>query len=200
MPDLFIVAGPNGAGKSTHAEGYLPKGLQLFNGDAVFASLKSRYPEISPERLSGGVAVALEKARDSALAIRRSFAFETNYSSSMAQEMVGLFKQKGYRCNLVYFGLDNIFESLARVNNRVRLGGHDVSKEVVQFNFEEGIKLINEDLPHFEKIEFVRTDYERPVEIVAISNHTGSYKTILANDVKWFNKYFRRAFEKIQFL
>jgi predicted ABC-type ATPase len=84
MPELFIIAGPNGAGKSTYAEVYLPKGLQLINGDAVFAGLQKRYAGISPERLSGGVAVALEKARDEALANQQSFAFETNYSTSMA--------------------------------------------------------------------------------------------------------------------
>ena len=198
MPNLFIVAGPNGAGKSTFAGMYLTKGLPLFNGDAVFANLQKLYPELSAERLSGGVAVALERARDEALAKRQSFAFETNYSASLAQEMVRLFKQNGYSCTLIYFGLENIFESSARVNNRVKLGGHDVSKEVIMYNFEEGIKRVKKDLPLFDKIEFVRTDYEKAIEIIAILNHSGKYKAVWVNGVSWFDKYFRQAFEKIK--
>jgi predicted ABC-type ATPase len=198
MPDLFIVAGPNGAGKSTFAGMYLPHEVQLFNGDAVFASLQKTYPNLSTERLSGGVAVALEKARDLALAEPKSFAFETNYSTNLAQEMVRLFKEKGYNCNLIYFGLDNIFESSARVNNRVKLGGHDVSKEIIVYNFDEGVKRIKKDLPLFDNIEFVRTDYEKPIEIIAIINHSNKYKAVWVNGVSWFDEHFRQTFEKIE--
>jgi hypothetical protein len=43
-----------------------------------------QYPQIEVERLAGGVAVALEKARDKAIADKANFAFESNFSNDMA--------------------------------------------------------------------------------------------------------------------
>jgi predicted ABC-type ATPase len=78
-PQFFIIAGPNGAGKSTYGHFHVAADTRIFNGDLVFAELTRQHPNIPPEELVGGVAVALERERDSAIAEKSNFAFESNF-------------------------------------------------------------------------------------------------------------------------
>src|ERR1700709_1043652 len=95
-PQFTILAGPNGAGKSTYGHLYISPTTPMFNGDLVFAELVKQYPHIQPESLGGGVAAALEKARDKAIAERADFAFESNFSNDMASALTRVFKGEGY--------------------------------------------------------------------------------------------------------
>ena len=55
-----------------HTQRFIPASISVFNGDLVFAELVNKYPHIEPIRLQGGVAVALEKVRDEALAAKKA--------------------------------------------------------------------------------------------------------------------------------
>ena len=143
IPEFFILAGPNGAGKSTNGHSLVSPSLPIFNGDLVFAELIKRYPDTEPARLQGGVAHALEEARDKAIALKADFAFESNYSSDMASEISQRFKEAGYKTTLVYFGLDSVKSSALRVTERNELGGHNVTPDVIKYNFDEGIKRVH---------------------------------------------------------
>src|SRR5207248_3218786 len=123
--------------------------------DQVLADLVKKYPGVATDRLHGGVAKVLEDARDAALAVKKDFAFESNYSSDLATEITTLFKDSGYQTTLIYFGLDNFKQSAARVRDRKMLGGHNVQPEVIQYNFEEGIRRVKKDFPLFDSIFFV---------------------------------------------
>ncbi|MFI5137160.1 MAG: hypothetical protein ACHQIM_04980, partial [Sphingobacteriales bacterium] len=133
-PQFLIIAGPNGAGKSIYGHFHVPRGISIFNGDLVFAELKQQYPNIEPDRLAGGVAVALEKARDNALAAKSNFAFESNFSNDLAIDITRMFRDAGYETTLVYFGLNDLESSAIRVDTRVQLGGHDVPLEILRYN------------------------------------------------------------------
>ena len=65
----------------------MPKGTHIFNGDLVYAELLQKYPDYYPEKLKGGVPSRLETERDEAIAQRRDFAFESNYSNDLAIEI-----------------------------------------------------------------------------------------------------------------
>jgi predicted ABC-type ATPase len=157
MPRFFIVAGPNGAGKSTLGQAFVPPGVSIFNGDLVFAELCTKHPNIAPERLKGGVAVALERARDQALEQRRDFAFETNFSSILVVDLIRLFHFHRYRIDLLYFGLPDLATSVSRVETRTALGGHDIPNETIQFNLSEGIKLLSNSSRYFCSASFIVT-------------------------------------------
>lgn len=192
---LYIVAGPNGAGKSTFGQAFVGSDVTIFNGDAVFAELCKKYPTIEPERLKGGVAVALEKARDEALAEKKGLAFETNFSSDLVIDLVGLFKKAGYSVNLIYFGLDNHEVSISRVHSRVALGGHDIPTETIRFNYDEGIGRIKNSIALFDKVEFVNTN-PKPIVIATYVKDALNY-SLFDQEATWFNQHFKPLLDKL---
>jgi predicted ABC-type ATPase len=196
-PQFIIICGPNGSGKSVFGHFHVPNGTPIFNGDLVFAELKIQYSHIEPERLAGGVAVALEKARDAALAGKTNFAFESNFSNDMAIEISKTFSDAGYETSIVYFGLNDLESSALRVDTRVLLGGHDMPLEIIRFNMEEGIKRVIANLPMFDKISFVDTSIKDEAPIIAyFIKDTGAY-AVLKEDLQWFNANFREPLYKL---
>lgn len=196
-PDFFILAGPNGAGKTTNGHLFVPPAISIFNGDQVLADLIEKYPAVEPSRLHGGVAKALEDARDAALAVKGDFAFESNYSSDMATEMTQLFKEAGYNATLIYFGLDSLKVSAARVNERKLLGGHDVSPEAMQYNFVEGIERVNKDLKLFDTILFVDT-LRKNARIIALIQIGSGQQINLIENISWYDRHFKGTVEALQ--
>jgi len=190
-PQFIIISGPNGAGKSVLGHRHVPEGTPIFNGDLVFAELIRQYPHIEPDRLSGGVALALEKARDKAIANKTNFAFESNFSNDMAIDISNTFSHAGYETSLVYFGLNSLENSVLRVDTRATLGGHGVSPEVIRFNMQEGIKRTIKHLNIFDKIFFTDAAVKDVTPIIAyFIKETGACE-ILAENIKWFNENFR---------
>ncbi len=196
MPEFYIIAGPNGAGKSTHGHLFVPPSVDIFNGDLVFADLIRRYPDIEPIRLQGGVAHALEQATNNALASKAHFAFESNYSSDMASEIVQNFKVAGYKVNLIYFGLEDLEISSLRVKLRHSIGGHYVSPEVIKYNFEEGVKRVNKDLHLFDNIVFVDTAGQK-LQVVEFYQKTYRQQQKTLVSIKWYKDHFEASLQKL---
>ena len=193
-PQFFIIAGPNGAGKSTNGHLYISAGTSIFNGDQVFADLVAKFPTIAPDRLQGGVAKKLEDARNEALAAKKDFAFESNYSTDLATEITNTFKKNGYQTNLIYFGLDTLMESALRVRDRKIMGGHGVSQEVIQYNFEEGVKRVNQDLDLFDNILFIDTK-DQDTRVIVLVDKKNDLQLNLKEAPSWYNNHFRPAID-----
>jgi len=193
-PGLYVIAGPNGAGKSTFGNSFLPANTFLFNGDEVYATLIAQHPDIDPVRLRGGVPVALEKARDQAIAAKESFGFETNFSSDLTIELMQHFKNHGYNLHLIYFGLNDPIIAESRVQTRVNLGGHDIPTDVIEFNFHEGIKRVNSNLNQFDSISFISSELKNQV-IAHCDNDMSALK--IYNNLTWFNRDFKQTVLKM---
>jgi predicted ABC-type ATPase len=196
-PNFTIIAGPNGAGKSTNRHIFVPISTPIFNGDLVLADLIKKYPSIEPLRLHGGVAKALEDRRNEALALKKNFAFESNYSSDMATEITQQFKNADYHTTLVYFGLNSLKVSATRVRERIVLGGHDVTPETMQYNFEESIKRVNKDLILYDTIIFVDTQKQN-ARIIALIQKGEDTQITLAENIMWYTKYFKEQIEALK--
>lgn len=196
-PQFFILAGPNGAGKSTYGHEHVPRGTHMFNGDLVYAQLIEQYPDYDPEKLKGGVAVQLEKGRDFAISRADHFAFESNYSNDLATEITSTFKHAGYETNLIYFGLDDVYTSALRVDTRVALGGHDIDTNTLLFNYQEGIKRVQEHMHLYDRIRFVDTSVKGIAPIIAYYLQEQTQHAVLHTGVKWFNEHFNEHLLKL---
>ncbi|OCX54333.1 hypothetical protein BEL04_08730 [Mucilaginibacter sp. PPCGB 2223] len=196
QPDFYIIAGPNGAGKSTFGSLFIPPDTFYFNGDLVFADLCKRYPHIEPERLGGGVAVQLEKDRDAALAVRASFAFESNYSNQLAVDISLFFKEEGYRIHLIYFGLPDLIDSTARVRRRVDMGGHNVTDETILFNRDEGIRRVCENLSLYDTVSFMDTFDLLPKRAAVFRPGQGRLH-IITEGIEWFERAFKPLIQRL---
>jgi len=152
-PEFTIIAGPNGASKSRLGSFYSTS--KAFDGDKLAMSLRQQHPDWKKSWIDGTVISTLMKEKETAILLNKDYAFETNFSSDLAINLISDFKKAGYKICLIYFGLSSVADSLSRVEQRQFMGGHDVSLDVIEYNFYEGIKRVQDSLHIFENVLFV---------------------------------------------
>jgi predicted ABC-type ATPase len=87
-------------------------------------------PDLSEKAFEGAIEKTL-LARMRELAHRRStFAFETTLAGRGYARWIEELIDIGYRFQIIFFWLPDAESAVARVANRVQLGGHDVPKEL----------------------------------------------------------------------
>jgi predicted ABC-type ATPase len=154
-PALFIVAGPNGSGKSLFSKEFTVSDLEVFDGDKHMAALVKKYPETGSEALWSFINETIfEDQKQKVLNSRLSYAFETNFSSNDPMKTAREFKKAGYEIHLVFMGLNSLEESIQRVADRVRKGGHKVSEESIRYNYEFGYKNLYKYISEFDSVTF----------------------------------------------
>lgn len=144
-PIVVALAGPNGAGKTTFYHAHLARaGLPFVNAD-----LLSRELDIDPY---AGAHLA-NSLRRALIARGASFVFETVLSDPVGDKVAFLegAARQGYTVVLCYVGLDNVEQSVQRVQMRVSQGGHDVPSEKLRARFArtlDNLRLAISSLPH----------------------------------------------------
>jgi len=138
-PVAIMLAGPNGAGKTTTA-------MKLFKIE--FRDVEYVNADVIAQGLSGGNpdAVALEAGkilleRLHALAEgRRNLAYETTGASKSFASWIKKLKTHGYAFRLYYFWLRSADAAIARVAERVRMGGHHVPDDTIRRRYDLGLR------------------------------------------------------------
>ena len=194
-PEFTVIAGPNGAGKSRLCSYYIH--CKSFDGDLLALNLRKEHPEWEERWIGGTVAGELQKQKDNAITQQKDFAFETNFSNDLIINMINEFKVAGFKITLFYFGLGSLTESTSRVMQRKLFGGHDVADEVIEYNFYEGIKRMQESLHLFDNITFIdgNTNFG---EVVAIYIKKSAKHEVTKHSYSWFNQFFAEAFKKLK--
>lgn len=127
-PVLHLLAGPNGAGKTTlFALVLQPEtGLEWVNADDIAATLDADDPDTAY-----AASRSAAERRGELIARRRSFATETVFSHPSKVDLVREAAEHGY---LVTLHVVLVPEDLAvaRVENRVEHGGHDVPVDKIR--------------------------------------------------------------------
>jgi predicted ABC-type ATPase len=138
-PTAIILAGSNGAGKTTSSRTLLAKLLEVMsfvNADAIAQGLSGFDPE--------GVAfeasrIMLERLH--ALAEKREdFAFETTLAARTYAPWIRQLRENGYAVHLFYFWLTSPDLAVARVAERVRLGGHHIPEQTIRQRYVRSLK------------------------------------------------------------
>ena len=194
-PEFTVIAGPNGAGKSRLCSYYIH--CDSFDGDLLALNLRKEHPEWEERWIGGTVAGELQKQKDNAITLQKDFAFETNFSNDLILNMINEFKEAGYKITLFYFGLASLDDSTYRVMQRKMFGGHDVADEIIEYNFHEGIKRMQQNLHLFDNITFIdgNTNFG---EVVANYIKKSAKHEITKRSYSWFNQFFAEAFEKLR--
>jgi predicted ABC-type ATPase len=134
---VIVIAGPNGAGKTTFAREFLPHeaGCPVFvNADLIAAGLAPFAPQ-SAAVLAGRLML---QQLDRHFAAGESFAFETTLSGRAYLHHIRRWQAGGYRVKLIFLQLGNAEEAIARVEQRVRQGGHDIPQATIRRRFAAG--------------------------------------------------------------
>ncbi len=143
MPTLFVIAGCNGAGKTTLSKNLLPEYLgvkEFVNADEIARGLSPFNPE--------GVAftagrIMMERIQELARE-RKDFAIETTLATKTYESLFKELKAMRYEIVLLFVYLDSPKEALKRVAKRVKEGGHNIPKEIIERRYERGLKNFKE--------------------------------------------------------
>jgi predicted ABC-type ATPase len=83
---------------------------------------------------------AMLRRLDELTRARQSFGFETTLASRSFAPRIRRLRRSGYECHLVFLWLPAADLAVARVADRVRLGGHDVPEETIRRRYRSGLR------------------------------------------------------------
>lgn len=123
---LFIIAGANGVGKTTLAGELLKEySLEFLNADEIAKGLNPA--DLKKVRVSAGK-IFFKKLED-LITKNASFAIESTLAGTYLIKYMNRLRENNYKIDIIYFFLDNPEICINRINTRVKMGGHPVSKE-----------------------------------------------------------------------
>lgn len=176
MKTYTIVAGVNGCGKSS-LTGVLRTEIdnlgKIIDVDKITVSCNGN-------ALDGGKkAVALI---DECLEKEICFTQETTLSGRKTLDTIKRAIAKDYYIRLYYVGLDTVDESLLRIANRVKKGGHNIETEAVSRRFGKRFEDLLAVLPYCNEATF----YDNDNGFVTVAKYkNGELQTIGQNPPKW---------------
>lgn len=137
-PKVVVLAGPNGAGKSTSAAELLQGVLQVdefVNADTIAQGLSA----FAQDRVAFQAGRIMRKRLRELAAARVSFGFETTLASRSYAPWLRQLQASGYEVHLLFLWLPTADMAVARVADRVRLGGHDVPEPTIRRRHAAGL-------------------------------------------------------------
>ena len=184
-PLVVIVAGPNGAGKSTLAPALLSEILEVkdyVNADTIAQGLSAFAPELQAFRAGR---IMLGQIKRFALE-RRSFAFESTLATRSYAPWLGGLVSDGFSVRLVFLSLPSPEVAIARIDSRVRAGGHAVPSNVVRRRFRRGLRNL---LTLYSPIaaEWSVLDNSGPDGPELIASGSAAITMRIASEPKWNN-------------
>ena len=138
-PTFVLIAGPNGAGKSTSAPALLSEhgeALEFVNADDIAKGLSAFHPD----RVAVAAGKILLKRFRKLAESKESFAIETTLSGRGYAGHIRQLKNAGYRFELFFLWLPSEELAVARVAQRVALGGHNIPEPVIRRRYRSGLQ------------------------------------------------------------
>lgn len=144
-PVMFVFAGPNGSGKSSINAQVLKNPALGFSGEYINAddiakSMESQIPDYQTRNIKA--AELAESRRAIALQAGHSFAFESVMSTPEKVALLTQARERGFEVALVFVTTDDAEKNVARVSNRVAMGGHAVEPDTVRRRYASAMQLL----------------------------------------------------------
>lgn len=152
MKVYTIVGGINGAGKSS-LSGVLK---DQRNDLGIIIDPDKITAQLGGDSYEGGKA-AVEQV-DKCIAAGVNFTQETTLSGSFPRKVAKRAKESGYLIRLYYVSIDSVEDSIQRIQNRVRRGGHDIPLEDIQRRYEKRFRSLEAILPYCNEAVFFDND------------------------------------------
>ena len=176
MKNYTIIGGINGVGKSSFTGVLKERSTDL----GVIVDVDRITAELGGNALTGGKA-ALRKIRE-CIDKGVSFAQETTLSGYKTEATVKQVKDMGYHVRLFYIGLDSAEESISRIENRVKRGGHDIPSDDVVRRFARRWEAVAKVLPYCDEAEF----YDNDNGFVLVAKYrNGELRTVGSRRPQW---------------
>jgi predicted ABC-type ATPase len=171
-PTLTFVAGANGSGKTTLTRwnSELFQEIPVLDPDTIGKTLQSTASAAFP---IAGARQVLKSANEH-LRKAESFAIETTLAGKNYLRMMIDAKRGGFEIVLVYIGTENVEINLARINNRVLAGGHDVPEEDVRRRYKRSFENLPIAMERADHTILFDNSTEDGYRLIAIFSSTGN--------------------------
>ena len=139
-PFVLMIAGPNGSGKTTLSNQLRNDGVDFgryINADDIARSLSGSYDA----RVRAAQEIA-DSERRKCLESGSSFSFETVMSHPSKIEVLREARVRGFRTGLYFIATESPSLNVARVAQRVALGGHDVPEDRIRLRYTRTLALL----------------------------------------------------------
>lgn len=148
MKIYTIIGGVNGVGKSS-----LSGVLSAENSDlGIIIDTDKITAECGGDKIKGGK-IAISRI-DECLNMGVNFTQETTLSGVRTLKTVQRARELDYFIRLYYIGVNSYDESINRIANRVRKGGHDIPSEDVERRFNKRFEDLAKVLPYCNEVRF----------------------------------------------
>lgn len=135
---LYVLAGTNGAGKSSIAgSAFRQHGSDYFNPDEAARRIRASNPRLTQAEANSAAWYQGRRLLERAIKEQLNFSFETTLGGSSITRLLEQALQQGMEVRIWYAGLDGVEKHLARVQTRVRRGGHDIPEADIRRRFDQ---------------------------------------------------------------
>ena len=148
LKEYILIAGVNGTGKSSFRGVLEGQGVPIGHiVDPDLIAKQNNYNELSAGKQAvREIQACLQKGE--------TITQETTLSSHQVRKTIVKAKEQGYRIVMYYIGLNTKYESIYRIANRVRKGGHDIPPDDVIRRFENRFDSLDRVVPLCDKVIF----------------------------------------------
>ena len=197
-PVMFVFAGPNGSGKSSINAQVLKNPALDFSGEYINAddiakSMESQIPDYQTRNIKA--AELAESRRLIALQAGHSFAFESVMSTPEKVALLTQARERGFQVALVFVTTDDAEKNVARVNNRVAMGGHAVEPDTVRRRYQSAMQLLPAAVEHSDKALIFDNSGTTPIRVVT---KNGPDVVIEPNAPQWVESQFATPYRERQ--
>ena len=188
-PVLIVIAGPNGSGKSTITnairETDLARGLTYINPDVVAEEQFDGWND--PESIKKAADLC-QKLRYECLESRQSLMFETVFSSPEKIAFVKEAIAKGFFIRVFFVCTEDPSINAARINLRVRSGGHGVDNGKITSRYIKAIRQIKEILPELDSCHFIDNSIDNQPPRKVFKTKKGVLAKVYQDDIPEWTK------------
>ena len=132
-----MLAGVNGAGKSSiGGAAFRGLGADYYNPDQAARTLRAAHPGLSTADANAEAWQQGRRLLERAIAERLDFALETTLGGNTLVRLLAEAAAKGIEIYIWYVGLNSPELHIARVQSRVRRGGHDIPERDIRRRYE----------------------------------------------------------------
>lgn len=168
MNNYILIAGVNGTGKSSFRGVLEGQGTPL--GHIIDADTIAKQNNYDNIRAGRQAISEIQFCLDNNI----SFTQETTLSGHRTERTLKQARKQGYFITMYYVGLSSKEESIIRIANRVRKGGHSIPEADVIRRFENRIDSLSKVIPLCDKVVFY--DNENGfVKVAEIMNNKFNY-------------------------
>jgi len=134
---IYVLAGVNGAGKSSiGGAAFRSVGADYYNPDQAARALRAAHPGLSTVEANAEAWQQGRRLLERAIAEQLDFALETTLGGNTIVRLLAEAAAKGIGIYIWYVGLSSPELHIARVQSRVRRGGHDIPEGDIRRRYE----------------------------------------------------------------